>query len=119
MAPPRIPVRWVYHPDVIMTRNDDGTFRIAIDWMDSFENAYDENGTDITDVREIGTTVMDGFLTKDDGQYQYDLASSYLPDGWVEPETEEEKQRREMLVELQEISAALSAATSNRHTLEA
>lgn len=118
MAPPRVPTKWTFQPYFIVTRNDDGTFKVSTDWEDSYQYAYDVSGDDITDVREIGSTLMNAWINDRFGGYQACVEESFLPDGWVEPETEEEKRRREMLVELQEISAALSAATSNCHTSE-
>lgn len=116
---PRVPTRWTFQPYMIVTRNDDGTFRIRMDWDDSFQYSYDADDEEITDVRQTGPKLVEAFLNDRFGGHQFELDAAYLPDGWEEPETPEEKQRREMLVELQEISAALTKSTSNCHTQEA
>lgn len=101
------PSYWQFRPRVQVHRSDDGTFTIHIDWIDSFQDAEDEDGNVIADDAEIGCTLLNQFLTERFGGFGYDMAKNYLPAEWVEPETEEQKERRLAVEELCAMRAEL------------
>lgn len=114
------PVRWMFRPYVTVARSDDGTFEIRSDWQDCHYATYDAGDDEIFDELEIGCKILDAWLKERYGEEKFIFPvhiAGYLPDGWVEPETEEQRARREALEDLQALRKSLETVTPAGETV--